>query len=302
MLGVALLAGFLFIGGGAALYLSTPQASPDATAVSVLPTPTRSLDVFVQETVLPSPTPVPTPAPAFSFDLGSPSPDLLSPTPTLVAVTPTPTPTDKVTPRPDRTPRPTPRPTREPTPTPRPTRPATPTPTPTPAPTATAPRANFTAAQQSGLTVKFNDTSKGVVTARSWDFGDGTDSSRANPSHEYDAAGTYTVTLTITGPGGADSRSKQVTVAAEPEGPTANFDCNNSVPLQLTCTAVEDGATYTWESNGQTGTDKSVTFQYESEGLVDVTLTVTKDNLSESKTESHAVLGPELEGPSGVRE
>lgn len=54
----------------------------------------------------------------------------------------------------------------------------------------------------SGLTVDFTDTSSdsdGSVVARSWDFGDGSNtSSSQNPSHTYAANGTYTATLTVT--------------------------------------------------------------------------------------------------------
>ncbi|RME28685.1 MAG: PKD domain-containing protein, partial [Candidatus Zixiibacteriota bacterium] len=38
----------------------------------------------------------------------------------------------------------------------------------------------------------------GSITAYSWDFGDGATSTAANPTHTYSAAGTYTVTLTVT--------------------------------------------------------------------------------------------------------
>jgi hypothetical protein len=49
------------------------------------------------------------------------------------------------------------------------------------------------------LTVDFADTSTGPVTSWLWDFGDGTTSSLRNPSHAYTTAGTYDVSLTVTG-------------------------------------------------------------------------------------------------------
>ncbi|HWO56429.1 MAG TPA: S8 family serine peptidase [bacterium] len=61
--------------------------------------------------------------------------------------------------------------------------------------------ANFTGAPTSGnvpLTVNFTDASTGPVTSWSWDFGDGGASTAQNPSHVYSAAGTYTVSLTVT--------------------------------------------------------------------------------------------------------
>ncbi len=45
-----------------------------------------------------------------------------------------------------------------------------------------------------------------------WDFGDGTTSSAINPTHTYAEEGTYTVTLIITNPLGADTSTLEVTV------------------------------------------------------------------------------------------
>jgi parallel beta-helix repeat protein/predicted outer membrane repeat protein len=76
-----------------------------------------------------------------------------------------------------------------------------------------APVADFTGAPTSGtvpLTVNFTDTSTGTVTSWSWDFdNDGTaDSTVENPSYIYANAGTYTVKLTVTGPGGSHTETK----------------------------------------------------------------------------------------------
>ena len=67
-------------------------------------------------------------------------------------------------------------------------------------------RADFTGTPISGappLTVNFTDRSTGAVTSWSWDFGDGTGSSAANPSHVYGAVGTYDVRLTVEDASGA---------------------------------------------------------------------------------------------------
>lgn len=45
-----------------------------------------------------------------------------------------------------------------------------------------------------GCTIDFDNQSTGATTY-CWDFGDGSGSCDANPSHVYGAAGTYTVTL-----------------------------------------------------------------------------------------------------------
>ena len=65
------------------------------------------------------------------------------------------------------------------------------------------------------LDCAFTDTSSdddGTVVAWSWNFGDGTTSDEQNPSRSYNAAGTYTVTLTVTDDDGAfDAASANVT-------------------------------------------------------------------------------------------
>jgi PKD repeat protein len=77
------------------------------------------------------------------------------------------------------------------------------------------PTADF-AATTSNLTATFADRSTdsdGTVIAWSWNFGDGQSSSERNPVHTYSAAGTYTVTLTVTDDAGATgTKSSQVTV------------------------------------------------------------------------------------------
>jgi len=73
------------------------------------------------------------------------------------------------------------------------------------------PVADFTANPLSGnepLTVNFTDASAGFVTSYLWNFGDGTTSSEANPTHIYTSRGSYKVTLTVMGPGGSHIKEK----------------------------------------------------------------------------------------------
>ncbi len=78
------------------------------------------------------------------------------------------------------------------------------------------PMAGFTYTAQ-GLVVTFTNASQNA-TAYLWDFGDGITSTLENPVHTYAAAGTYTVTLMVTGPCGEDTATHSIVV--RPVGPT----------------------------------------------------------------------------------
>ncbi len=63
------------------------------------------------------------------------------------------------------------------------------------------------------LSVSFMDTSTGNPTSWLWDFGDGATSTFRNPAHQYSAAGSYTVTLTVRNSVGTDTTSQVITVS-----------------------------------------------------------------------------------------
>jgi subtilisin family serine protease len=130
--------------------------------------------------------------------------------------------------------------------------------------TNTAPTANFTSST-SGLTATFTDASTDAqnnITSRSWNFGDGSTSTATNPSKTYSAAGTYTVTLTVTDAGGLTStKSSSVTVTAPTCGGLVL--CNNvAVALPSVATGgvsstykmpIAAGKTVTFTISGGTG-------------------------------------------------
>jgi len=73
------------------------------------------------------------------------------------------------------------------------------------------PLAQFTADKTEGtkpLTVQFIDQSTGNITSWFWDFGDRETSTEQNPSHTYNNTGYFTVSLTVTGPGGSVTETK----------------------------------------------------------------------------------------------
>jgi PKD repeat protein len=102
-----------------------------------------------------------------------------------------------------------------------------------------APTAAFTF-PTTGCTVQancqFTDASTdidGTVAGWAWNFGDGTTSAEQSPVHQFQVAGTYTVTLTVTDNGGAQSQPVSQTV--EVTG-AASQDCAASGPTAVVCT------------------------------------------------------------------
>jgi len=80
------------------------------------------------------------------------------------------------------------------------------------------PVAGFQTAPVTGrapLTVKFTDESMGNIDTYTWDFGDGRTSEEQNPSYTYDRQGTYTVMLTVAGPGGTATETKSDIITVE---------------------------------------------------------------------------------------
>ncbi len=70
------------------------------------------------------------------------------------------------------------------------------------------PVAYFSADPTSGivpLTVQFTDSSTGTIADWLWDFGDDSTSTEQNPTHTYNVADTFTVSLTVSGPGGSNT-------------------------------------------------------------------------------------------------
>jgi PKD repeat protein len=106
------------------------------------------------------------------------------------------------------------------------------------------PVADFTASPTEGyapLTVQFTDRSSGAITGRSWAFGDGGSDTIPNPVHTYNNPGVYTVTLTVSGPGGSNTltRPDYITVTSIPVTATvvsmdpSTAQANPGVPITV---------------------------------------------------------------------
>ena len=144
-----------------------------------------------------------------------------------------------------------------------------------------SPIADFKADVTSGgtpLQVTFTNKSSGPITSRLFDFGDGVTSSYG--THVYKNPGVFTVKLTVTGPGGSDTkvRTNYVSVYTPP---VANFTADvrrGRSPLPVTFTDSSAGLVSSWQwdmGDGSTSSEQSPSHTYSTPGIYPVTLTVT---------------------------
>ena len=141
----------------------------------------------------------------------------------------------------------------------------------------------------SGLMVMFHDLSTdsdGNIIIWNWDFGDGGTSPYQNPTHTFNAGGTYTVTLTVKDNGLAtNSMSQDITVYEIVKlPPVADFTCSvsNLTAAFTDLSSDPDGRIIAWNWNfgdGTTSPFKNPTHTFPAKGTYTVTLTVTDNDL-----------------------
>ena len=160
---------------------------------------------------------------------------------------------------------------------------------------------NFTANKTSGaapLVVSFTPTATGAVTAWKWNFGTASIpvSSSQIPTVTYVNPGTYSVSLTATGPGGNATAAKSgfITVTAAPTTlpPLANFSATPTsgiAPITVSYTDTSTGniASRLWSfGDGSTSTTQNPTHTYSVAGIYTVSLKVTGTGGSNTITKS----------------
>ena len=155
------------------------------------------------------------------------------------------------------------------------------------------PEPDFSATPLSGtapLTVNFTDESSGIIDTWEWDFGDNSAlSNNQNPQHTYQDPGTYTVELTVTGPGGTDTETKADYIVVEHETPVANFTADNTIgdaPLTVNFSdeSTDDITSCLWDfGDGETSTEQNPNHTYDNPGIYTVSLSVSGPHGSDTE-------------------
>ena len=154
------------------------------------------------------------------------------------------------------------------------------------APVTPPPLASFTAnglttsnvTIKEGQTLELIDTSTGTVASRDWALGDGSSATSTTVYKTYSTAGSYVVTLSVTGAGTTATATKTVTVRSE--APVANFKSDavaGGAPLRIQFADASTGAVNAWSwafGDGGTSSSQNPLHTYADPGLYSVTLTV----------------------------
>ncbi len=141
--------------------------------------------------------------------------------------------------------------------------------------------------------VQFTDLSSNNTVSRTWTFEGGTPatSTEANPIVTYNSAGTYDVTLVVSNAAGNNTamETDYVTVG---EAPTAGFtSAVTEATADFTNTSIA-GDTYSWDfGEGGTSSETNPTYEYDSPGDYEVTLTVTNSCGSSTITQTVSIVG-----------
>ncbi len=157
----------------------------------------------------------------------------------------------------------------------------------------TVPTAAFSTSTN-GLQADFMNSSTDA-TSYSWDFGDGNSSTATNPSHEYDADGEYTVTLTATNDCGSVTTEETITIVT---APTPNFSASilsGCAPLtvQFSDASSANATAWNWTFEGgnpATSTAQNPIVTFDNPGSYSVTLEVSNAAGSNSTTQTNYIV------------
>ena len=143
--------------------------------------------------------------------------------------------------------------------------------------------AEFTSSVEGGcedLLVNFTDISPEPATEIEWDFGDGSTSNEANPSHTYEVPGCYTVKLSRTAQGCPSVVFASECIKVDPQPDVWYANDNNIgcvLPHVVNFSSISSSAVeWSWDfGDGTTSDEQNPTHSFEQFGEFPVTLTVT---------------------------
>ena len=150
--------------------------------------------------------------------------------------------------------------------------------------TEAAPVAAFSAVPTSGprpFTVQFTDESTGTIDLWSWTFGDGRSNGLQNPAHTYTATRVYTVSLTVSGPGGMDTltRTNYITAYTPAQASFTAAPTSGVTPLTVDfnnfSTGEYDTCIWTFGDSGTGNNCNNPSHIYTTTGVYTVSLTVS---------------------------
>jgi len=133
------------------------------------------------------------------------------------------------------------------------------------------------------LTVQMSNQSQGDIETYYWNFGDNSGSGMPSPVHTYAAPGTYSVSLTVSGPGGTDILVKENFIVVQRMPVQIDFQADQRLgvaPLmvQFIETTEDSIISRRWNfGDGHTSHFINPSHTYEEPGNYAVSLTVTAD-------------------------
>jgi len=164
-----------------------------------------------------------------------------------------------------------------------------------------APAANFEAAPAAGcppLLVQFEPAASGSVTAYEWLFpgGEPTASRDSAPSVTYRKPGVFPVTLTVSGPLGADSLRREALVRVD-DFPRTDFSFRVEGPTVYFTNETDSVDTYRWRfGDGAVSEMANPQHTYDSSGVYTVSLNAGRGSCNQAVSKTLQIVITALEG------
>lgn len=147
---------------------------------------------------------------------------------------------------------------------------------------------SFSGCAGSNISFKAAVSSGEPVKTYNWDFGDGSTSNSVTPTHSYNAAGSYTITLSVTTNSGCATTVKYANKVRIGNKPTAAFSAtplNSCASDSIKFSNKSSGNITNWKwdfGDNTQGTDPSPKHLYKDTGLFTVKLLVSSNGCADS--------------------